>query len=253
MTHHEARTGRGDIITHTRKRKGWLAAVRKDLRVARQAMPDDGMFDPENLPYRWTDLHLRKLAYIAVLLGLASGLFGVVILLESRFGRPYSRQADIPGEAWMGWIIAALLLYVGLWLSRHRDVIEIDRTAVTVRQRRLFGTRDWEEPLSAYLGMAMIRSESTLEDSTNVWTTWTVGLHHEDTRRSVILYSRMMDRDELVVSDHLSRITHEDTATCEQQALDLCKRWAKSMGIPMLAIRTDLPAGAPGAPPKDKQ
>ena len=203
-------------------------------------MPDDGMFDPEDLPHRCIDLHLRKIALAAALVGLGSGLIGVAILLESMFGKPYSRQADTPGEAWMAWIIAALLLYLGLWLARHRDVIEIDRDQVRVRQRRLFGTRDWAEPLGAYLGMAMVRSEVTHEDSTDVWTTWTVGLRHENTRRSVTLYRRTMSHDEQVVADHLNRITDEDAATCEERALDLCRRWARSMGIPMLVIRKDL-------------
>ena len=89
------------------------------------------------------------------------------------------------------------------------------------------------------------------EDSTNVWTTWKVGLHHEDTRRSVILYSRT--RSEEVVSDHLNRIMNEDAPTCEQRALDLCKSWAQSMGIPKLAIRTDLPAAKSTKQQNDKQ
>ena len=50
-----------------------------------------------------------------------------------------------------------------------------------------------------------------------------------------------------------TRITNEDSPTCEQRALDLCRSWAKSMGIPKLAIRTDLPAAKTTKQQNDKQ
>lgn len=214
-----------------------------ELRVATRAIPDHGEFDPQRLPHRWFDRRLLVPGRVIAGAGLAMGLLGVLVLLESRFGKPYLRQAEIPGEAWTAWLIAALLLYAGLWLTRCWNRIEIRRDMVRVEHHRLFSSWRWQEPLGAYRGMAMTRTESTNEDTINVWTTWTVALLHEDASRTVSLYSRMLSSEDQVVSDHRNRVTDDDPATCEERALALCRRWAQSMGIPMLEVRDDLEQG----------
>ncbi len=139
----------------------------------------------------------------------------------------------------------ALLLFLGLWLWRWKDVVEIDGEEVRVTQHRLFGTTDWALPLAAYRGLAMIRSESTDENSTNVWTLWTVSLYHKDARRSVVLYMRMLSWEDQILSDHNSNLVKEDPDGCDERTRELCTRWARSLAVPTLMIRQDLADSEP--------
>ena len=225
-------------MTPTPTKAGVIDTLREDLRIPKRAIPDTGNFDPTRLPHIWVDNRLRMLGLITTLVGGCSALMGWVILWESRAGARHLRMDAIPGEAIAAWTIGAALLGLGIWWLARRDIIVIDDKGVKVREYRLGHSRSWELPLSAYRGMALIRDESVREaDSDLTWTSWSVILHHDDARRSVVLYSRRVIDHEGTVYDHNNRLTKEGASTCETRATAHAISWAEAMEIPMLIER----------------
>lgn len=91
-------------------------------------------------------------------------------------------------------IAAVGLILLGLHVVRFRKSITIDRYFVAVEQRGLFGTREWREPLSNYLGVLKRVERRSSRKSKRTY--YIVDLkHRSDDKKTINLYTARSDRE----------------------------------------------------------
>lgn len=214
--------------------RGWIHSLRLPL----QAFNSEVSFDPQQLPFRLTDR--RTLVVGKVLIGITAVLClaGSVIWWESKASHAYLRTEGIPGEAWADFILAIIVTFGAVWFCLRYDEIEITGKHVRVHEHRPFGGREWTATIGSYRGIAAESQEFRTDDSTNVWTTWTLKLVHADATRDVVLHSVKFDQDAGILTDHRGRQLM-DSQDFEKENLILGARWAQTMGLPLLVRRDE--------------
>ena len=92
-------------------------------------------------------------------------------------------------------LVSAGILVYGLHQLLWRETVTLSPDRVAVEQRGLFGSKSWEEPLSAYEGVVARtkRVSRSSRQGASSYTVYMVELHHADDKRNVTLYA---SRDE---------------------------------------------------------
>jgi len=129
------------------------------------------------------------------------GLFMVVFaLLWGGLPTMALIQNGLPGagqpENWLFLIfpvIAIGILAFGLRQLLWRKTITLDDLFVTVEERGLFGTESWQEQLTAYRGV--LSRSRRVKTKNSSYTLYLVDLLHDDSKRTINLYSARSKRD----------------------------------------------------------
>ena len=211
--------------------KGWIHR----LRLPKVAFNDEVSFDPEQLPLKLMDRRTLVVGKVLIGITIFECFMGSVIWWESKASHAYLRTEGIPGEAWFFFILTVLTAAAAAWLILRFDEIEITGQHVRVREHRPIGGREWTAAIKSYRGIEAWSQEFREGDTMDVWTTCTLTLVHDDATRDLGLRSvRYNDGNP---TDECGRPTL-DSESFEKENIVLGKRWAHTMGLPLI-IRRD--------------